>query len=94
MQLTGGQRRPAQENDAIPKVAPKWLKHDRQVSSLFKSSTSHLGSCQKLLLSERSLLRLFYLLYDSTVSQAFLNQVQSNFDKCLTETDLVPAQFL
>jgi len=29
--LTGAQRRPAQENDAIPKIAPKWLKHDRQV---------------------------------------------------------------
>ncbi len=32
MQLSGGARRPAQENDAIPKIAPKWLKHDRQVS--------------------------------------------------------------
>jgi hypothetical protein len=30
--LTGVPRRPAQENDAIPRVAPKWLKHDRQVS--------------------------------------------------------------
>lgn len=26
------QARPVQENDGIPKVAPKWLKHDRQVS--------------------------------------------------------------
>lgn len=25
-------KRPAHENDAIPRVAPKWLKHDRQVS--------------------------------------------------------------
>lgn len=31
MGLTGVQRRPPQENDAIPKIAPKWLKHDRQV---------------------------------------------------------------
>lgn len=30
--LTGVPRRSDQENDAIPKVAPKWLKHDRQVS--------------------------------------------------------------
>ena len=34
MGLTGIQRRPAQENDSIPKVAPKWLKHDRQVSEI------------------------------------------------------------
>lgn len=27
--LSGVPKRPAQENDAIPKVAPKWLKHDR-----------------------------------------------------------------
>lgn len=26
------QSRPVQENDGVPKVAPKWLKHDRQVS--------------------------------------------------------------
>ena len=25
----GVPKRQAQENDAIPKVAPKWLKHDR-----------------------------------------------------------------
>ena len=30
--LTGVPKREKQENDAIPKVAPKWLKHDRQVS--------------------------------------------------------------
>lgn len=29
--LTGVPRRPAQQNDAIPRVPPKWLKHDRQV---------------------------------------------------------------
>ena len=29
--LTGVPRRAAQENDAIPRVAPKWLKHDRHV---------------------------------------------------------------
>ena len=30
--LTGVPKRAAQENDAIPRVAPKWLKHDRHVS--------------------------------------------------------------
>jgi len=29
--LTGIPQRPKQENDAIPKIAPKWLKHDRHV---------------------------------------------------------------
>ena len=37
MRSTGGNtlkttQRPRQENNAIPRVAPKWLKHDRQVS--------------------------------------------------------------
>ena len=32
--LTGVPKREKQENDAIPKVAPKWLKHDRQVSRI------------------------------------------------------------
>lgn len=31
MKLTGIPQRPKAENDAIPKIAPKWLKHDRQV---------------------------------------------------------------
>jgi len=30
-----GGARPIVENDGVPKVAPKWLKHDRQVSSQF-----------------------------------------------------------
>lgn len=30
--LTGVPKRPAQQNDAIPRVPPKWLKHDRHVS--------------------------------------------------------------
>ena len=30
--LTGMPQRPKHENDSIPKIAPKWLKHDRQVS--------------------------------------------------------------
>ena len=32
-------QRKDQENDAIPKIAPKWLKYDRQVSDspIFKS---------------------------------------------------------
>jgi hypothetical protein len=39
MQLTGIPSRKEQENDAIPKIAPKWLKYDRQVSvSSFKES--------------------------------------------------------
>ncbi len=39
MQLTGVPHRKEQENDAIPKIAPKWLKYDRQVSlSSFKQS--------------------------------------------------------
>ena len=33
--LTGMPQRPAQINDAVPKIAPKWLKHDRQVSLSF-----------------------------------------------------------
>ena len=31
-QLEGVPKRSTQENDSIPKVAPKWLKYDRQVS--------------------------------------------------------------
>ena len=31
--LSGVPTRAAQVNDAIPRVAPKWLKHDRQVSA-------------------------------------------------------------
>ena len=30
--LEGVPKRQDQENDAIPKIAPKWLKYDRQVS--------------------------------------------------------------
>jgi hypothetical protein len=33
--LEGVPTRKDQENDAIPKIAPKWLKYDRQVSSNF-----------------------------------------------------------
>lgn len=33
LQLTGIPQRRPQENDAIPKIAPKWLKYDRQVST-------------------------------------------------------------
>ena len=32
MVMTGMPIRRQQENDAIPKMAPKWLKYDRQVS--------------------------------------------------------------
>ena len=32
LKLTGIPARKAQENDAIPKIAPKWLKYDKQVS--------------------------------------------------------------
>lgn len=31
MKLTGIPARKAHENDAIPRIAPKWLKHDKQV---------------------------------------------------------------
>ena len=31
--LTGMPQRAHHENDSIPKIAPKWLKHDRQVSN-------------------------------------------------------------
>jgi hypothetical protein len=31
MKLTGIPVRKPHENDAIPKIAPKWLKHDKQV---------------------------------------------------------------
>ena len=34
-QLTGVPQRKDAENDAIPKIAPKWLKYDRQVSLAF-----------------------------------------------------------
>jgi len=34
MHSTGIPNRKDQENDAIPKIAPKWLKYDRQVSLL------------------------------------------------------------
>jgi hypothetical protein len=33
-QLTGINGRQAQVQDAIPAIAPKWLKYDRQVSTL------------------------------------------------------------
>ena len=32
MKLTGVPARKAHENDAIPKIAPKWLKYDKQVT--------------------------------------------------------------
>jgi hypothetical protein len=31
LKLTGIPVRKPHENDAIPKIAPKWLKHDKQV---------------------------------------------------------------
>lgn len=31
LKLTGIPARKAHENDAIPKIAPKWLKYDKQV---------------------------------------------------------------
>lgn len=34
LKLTGIPQRPPQENDAIPKIAPKWLKHDKQVRGI------------------------------------------------------------
>lgn len=40
MKLTGIPARKAHENDAIPRIAPKWLKHDKQVCILV------VGFCQ------------------------------------------------
>ena len=34
MKLTGIPARKAHENDAIPRIAPKWLKHDKQVRKI------------------------------------------------------------
>lgn len=31
-QTLSGTQRPKHINDAVPRIAPKWLKHDRQVS--------------------------------------------------------------
>ena len=41
LKLTGIPQRKPQENDAIPKIAPKWLKYDKQVSpnTLSKDAT-------------------------------------------------------
>lgn len=33
--LTSMPKRAGHENDSIPKIAPKWLKHDRQVRFKF-----------------------------------------------------------
>ena len=40
LKLTGIPQRKPQENDAIPKIAPKWLKYDKQVSLQIHISTS------------------------------------------------------
>lgn len=34
LKLTGIPQRKPQENDAIPKIAPKWLKYDKQVRDI------------------------------------------------------------
>jgi hypothetical protein len=34
LKLTGVPQRKPQENDAIPKIAPKWLKYDKQVRGI------------------------------------------------------------
>lgn len=36
--LTGIPQRRVHENDAIPKIAPKWLKYDKQVRKLNKQT--------------------------------------------------------
>lgn len=43
--LTGIPARKPQENDAIPKIAPKWLKYDKQVSLMLRWSPRILGGC-------------------------------------------------
>ena len=37
MKLTGIPARRPHENDAIPKIAPKWLKYDKQVSVIVRA---------------------------------------------------------
>lgn len=46
MKLTGIPARKAHENDAIPKIAPKWLKHDKQVGK--PSIVASAGACVDL----------------------------------------------
>ena len=46
--LAGVPPRQAQENDAIPKIAPKWLKHDRQVSQYIQFADFSGVDCFKL----------------------------------------------
>ena len=58
--LSGVPSRPQQENDAIPRVAPKWLKHDRQVS---KTGWSHCVCCSREGRRLGLALCVFYLLY-------------------------------
>jgi len=62
-QFTGVPARPAHENDAIPKIAPKWLKHDRQVRKNQNSSLDKLAvSCEAMAVSAgRSSLNFFII---------------------------------
>lgn len=41
MKLTGIPARKPVENDAIPRIAPKWLKHDKQVCRSLSNSICH-----------------------------------------------------
>lgn len=52
MKLTGIPARKPHENDAIPKIAPKWLKHDKQVLTLIAPNDfiHNLGSALPCLL--------------------------------------------
>lgn len=43
--LTGIPARRPQENDAIPKIAPKWLKYDKQVRLMSCLRPRILGGC-------------------------------------------------
>jgi len=50
--LQGVPTRKPQVNDAIPAIAPKWLKYDRQVSARapFLSLGGHLGPREELII--------------------------------------------
>lgn len=87
--LTGVPKRPAPENDAIPRVAPKWLKHDRQVSysacPTHKEKTEVGGCLHPFLLGRPSLRNLFIILDSLAVSNFNLSLPLPAEFKSITE---------
>lgn len=49
LKLTGIPPRKAHENDAIPKIAPKWLKHDKQVREVCQTACTRTPSPFRIL---------------------------------------------